>query len=119
MCLNEALYVPKLNCNLLLVAKLCKDLNCVVTFFDESCVLQDHTSRTLIGVGEQRDGVYYYTGVPTMKKQASAIISRQLWHHRLGHPSNEVMATLFRNLGFFGDLKENKLDVCDVCFQAK
>jgi len=39
MCLNEVLYVPELNCNLLSVAKLCKDLNCAMTFFDESCVL--------------------------------------------------------------------------------
>ena len=36
--LNDVLHVPELNCNLLSVARLCKDLNCVVTFFDESCV---------------------------------------------------------------------------------
>jgi len=65
--LKEVLYVPELNCNLLSVAKLCKDLKCAVTFVSESCVLQDRTSRTLIGVGEQRDGVYYYLGAPKIK----------------------------------------------------
>ena len=53
-------YVPNLNCNLISVANLCNDLNCTVTFSYEYCVLQDGTSRTLIGIGEQRDGVYFY-----------------------------------------------------------
>jgi len=29
------------------------------------------------------------------------------------------MATLFQNFGVSSGLKENKLDVCDVCFWAK
>ena len=36
--LKDVLYVPELNCNILSVAKLCGDLNCVVTFFDDFCV---------------------------------------------------------------------------------
>ena len=62
--LQEVLYGPELNCNLLSVAKLCRDLKCTVTFSDKSCVLQDRTSRSPIRVGEQRDGVYYYSGTP-------------------------------------------------------
>jgi len=37
--LSNVLYVPELNCNLLSVANLCRDLNCIVTFCDDSCVL--------------------------------------------------------------------------------
>ena len=59
--LKEVPYFPELNCNLLLVDKLCRDLNCAMTFFDESCLLQDRISRTLMRDGEQRDGVYYYS----------------------------------------------------------
>ena len=58
--LDNVLCVPKLNCNLVSISKLCKQLNCAVTYFDDSCVIEDYTSRIPIGSGEQRDGVYYY-----------------------------------------------------------
>ena len=48
--LNSVLYVPSLQCNLISIVELCKDLKCVVTFSHNECVLNDHTSRTLIGV---------------------------------------------------------------------
>ena len=65
--LNEVLYVLELNCNLLSVGKLCRGLNCTVTFSDKYCVLQDRSSSTLIGVNEHRDGVYYYLEAPKIK----------------------------------------------------
>jgi len=37
--LNDVLYVPELNCNLVIVAKLRKYLKCLVKFFDDLCVL--------------------------------------------------------------------------------
>jgi len=37
--LNKVLYVLPLRCNLILIAKLCKELNCSVTFFDDFCIL--------------------------------------------------------------------------------
>ena len=51
------LLVPSLSCNLVLIARITKDLNCSMTFFDDGCVLHDCTSRTPIGAGEQRDWV--------------------------------------------------------------
>ena len=59
--LDKVLYVPSLKCNLVSIAKLCKELNCSVTFYDDFCVLQDRTSRTPIGVGKQSGGVYFFT----------------------------------------------------------
>ena len=37
--LNKVLYVPEFDCNLVFVAKLCKDMNCTMTFFDDFFVL--------------------------------------------------------------------------------
>jgi len=37
--LSDVLYVPKLSCNLISVARVSKQLNCIVTFFDHVCVL--------------------------------------------------------------------------------
>ena len=50
--LNNVLCVPKLNCNLVSISKLCKQLNCAVIYFDDFFVIQDRTSRTLIESGE-------------------------------------------------------------------
>ena len=46
-------------------------------------------------------------------------MSRHLWHHRLGHPSNELVSVFFKNLEIFGNLSGTNKDVCDVCFRAK
>nr|KYP57492.1 hypothetical protein KK1_003756 [Cajanus cajan] len=35
--LNSVLYVPKLDCNLLSISKLARDLNCVTKFFPNLC----------------------------------------------------------------------------------
>ena len=53
LALRKGLHVPNLNCNLMLVAKLVKDLNCTVIFCDDFCILQDRTSKIPIEVGEQ------------------------------------------------------------------
>lgn len=65
--LQRVLYVPDLNCTLVSVAKLVKQANCFATFTDTICVLQDHFSRTLIGAGEESDGVYYFTDLVSVK----------------------------------------------------
>nr|KYP49844.1 hypothetical protein KK1_028440 [Cajanus cajan] len=51
--LTNVLYVPSLTCNLISVTQLIKELDCVFYFTNSFCVIQDHTLRTLIGVGEQ------------------------------------------------------------------
>lgn len=51
--LHHVLFVPNMNCTLISVAKLLHDLNCTVTFDYDLCVIQEQTSRTLIGAGEQ------------------------------------------------------------------
>ena len=37
--LKGVLYVPSLQCNLISIAKLCKDMRCLITFSDDACVL--------------------------------------------------------------------------------
>ncbi|XP_013607528.1 PREDICTED: uncharacterized protein LOC106314139 [Brassica oleracea var. oleracea] len=58
--LLHVMFVPNLNCTLLSVAKLLKQTGCLAVFTDTLCVLQDRFTRTLIGAGEERDGVYVY-----------------------------------------------------------
>lgn len=80
-----------MNWALISIAQLVKQLNFIVTIFDKLCVIQDRLSRTLIGVGEQCEGVYLFLAVRI--KQANKVKgaeARDLWHQRLGHPLNHI-----------------------------
>ena len=114
--LNNVLYVPTLQCNLISIAKLCKDMRCLVTFSDDNCVLQDCTSRTLIGAGKQLGGVYYYKEGSLGAIQVNSVRESSLWHNRLGHPSSEVLSFLSSSLGI--NFRKGN-EVCEICVRAK
>jgi len=71
----------------------------------------------LIGVGEQRDRVYYYKGAPETKIDNTTRIGN-LWHKGLGHSRREAMAMLSDSLGFSTSLAQN-LEISKVYFHAK
>ncbi|KAJ4758369.1 Retroelement pol polyprotein-like [Rhynchospora pubera] len=111
--LQKVLYVPSLDCNLISVNQLIKTSSCFITFTNEICVIQDHNTRMLIGVGEQRDGVYYYHQVASAKGfHMRGNESYELWHRRMGHPSKQVTSFLTGN----SSISE---DVCEICVRAK
>ncbi|CAH9101690.1 unnamed protein product [Cuscuta europaea] len=58
--LNNVLFVPCLTCNLISMARLVDDLNCDISFTNKLCVIHDLPTRTFIGVGERRGGVYFF-----------------------------------------------------------
>ena len=58
--LTDVLFVHDFLCTLISVSKLLKQTGCIAIFTDTLCVLHDHFSRTLIGAGEEREGVYYF-----------------------------------------------------------
>ncbi|XP_010490450.1 PREDICTED: uncharacterized protein LOC104768224 [Camelina sativa] len=77
----------------------------------------DRFSKTLIGVGEERDGVYFVTDVNVVRvNKAEARWDSTLWHHRLGHPAFSVLSKLTTS---FGVLNLASSGPCDVCFRAK
>ncbi|XP_075503996.1 uncharacterized protein LOC142541332 [Primulina tabacum] len=55
--LQNVLYVPNLQCNLISVSQLIDDIDCCVQFDSNSCAIQDQRSREMIGTGEKRDGL--------------------------------------------------------------
>lgn len=116
--LNNILFVPNLHCTLIYVSKLAKELNCLVTFVDELCVIHDRNSRILIGTGEQRDGAYFFRAVPRARtSKVTGVDEQELWHRRIGHPSRKLLSFLpvvksrvgYRDSG----------DFCDICLRAK
>lgn len=113
----NVLYVPSLNCTLISVSKIVKQTKCVALFIDTLCVLQDRFSKTLIGSGEVRDGVYYLKDVVSAKiHNVNANPDKALWHRHLGHPSFSVVSALPM---FSSSSKTASSSPCDVCFIAK
>lgn len=115
--LNNVLYVPNLACNLISVSQLIHDSNCVVTFSDKLCVIQDRTSRTVIGVGEQQNGVYHFRTVTFVQAcKTSGADSFTMWHRRMGHPSSQIVSLL---PSIHVGKKDKHEQVCDICLRAK
>ncbi|KAF7811459.1 Retrovirus-related Pol polyprotein from transposon RE1 [Senna tora] len=58
--LKSVLFVPKLKCNLLSVAKLAHDSNCKAEFTHSSCSFQDVDSGKMIGNARVREDLYRF-----------------------------------------------------------
>ena len=118
LCLKDVLYVPTLKCNLISIGQLLKEKYYIVTFTDSFCMIHDHTSRNPIGVGELRNGVYYYKPLQEEKTNTVKVEKKyELWHRRLGHPSYRVLASI-HSLGN-NVMKGIKDYVCDSCCRGK
>ena len=114
--LQNVYYVPELNCNSVFISRLVDDLKCTVHFTNTLCVIQDLYLRTLIGIGERRDRLYYFRDLPRIcALPNNGIASSNLWHQRLGHPSDKVV----RSLPFFNKSTSFSNKACDICHQAK
>lgn len=133
--LNSILLVPRLNCNLLSVSKLTRDLNCVTKFSPNSCEFQVLDSGKMIGNAKECSGLYLLEANDSSKrkdhnvdclvfvsqspvyvfhsKRDSAIM---LWHYGLGHLNFMYLKKLFPSL--FNNKNPNEFHF-EVCQFAK
>jgi hypothetical protein len=116
--ITNVLYVPRLNCSLISVSQLSDELNCTVQFTNKLCVMQDRTSRMLIGAGKRKDGLYYFQGIRREKIcKTDGVNSVDLWHKRMGHPSMKITQMIPGANKHENGSEFNK--ACDICFRAK
>ena len=87
-----------------------------MTYVDDCCVIEGCTLRTLIGVGEWREGVYY---IKHSISQVNVINIRCLWDKHLKHPFSEVVFLLPSRLGMVCGLSKHKDEVCEIYFCAR
>ncbi|XP_074290212.1 uncharacterized protein LOC141616943 [Silene latifolia] len=71
--LKNVLYADNLQCNLMSVSSLLVDTSLTIQFSHHLCLIQDRASKTVIGAGEQREGLYYLTGVRTNAAHANSV----------------------------------------------
>lgn len=116
---ENVLYVPALNCNLMSVSQFLEKQKFIVFFTNKICVIQDPSSRNVIGAGKQHNRVYVFCPVRRIQANKSVVQdTSMLWHRRLGHPSIKVVRSL---PGVASSIKNNNVcdDDCQVCYFAK
>ena len=63
-------------------------------------------------------GFYFYKEGATTQAQANKVITDELWHRRLGHPSNQALSSLSTIISEVVGSSNHK-EFCDVCLRAK
>ena len=84
--LHSILYAPKCPFNLIFINKITRTLNCSITFYDKSVILQDRSTGKMIGIGRESQGLYHLTS-PSSPAACISTDAPLLIHSRLGHPS--------------------------------
>ncbi|CAL8153025.1 unnamed protein product [Prunus armeniaca] len=119
-------HVPQLSANLLFVHHLCKDHNCVISFDASGFVIQDRVTKTILLKGQSNNGLYHIPSTVSshcLSKKLALLgqhVKSSIWHHRLGHPINEVVQSMLRasSLQCASD-SSNSNPLCAACLQGK
>ncbi|PKI79314.1 hypothetical protein CRG98_000259, partial [Punica granatum] len=114
--LQDVLFVLEFNCNLISVGQLSREMDCLVTFLPDLCLIQDRVSKRTVGLGELQRGVYYLRWVASsaLACQALGVGSGDIWHKRLGHPSSGIT---IKEIDFDSSFLKNKN--CDASLPTR
>jgi hypothetical protein len=118
--LTDVLCVPSLSFNLISASKLIKSIHCCLIFIHKFCFVQNLTSWETIGVGEEKDGLFYLVRSESVPLVSSAVsiknVSNDIWHYCLGHLSSSWLSLLHNSVP---DISINSKHVCTICPLAK
>jgi hypothetical protein len=119
--LNHVLYVPSINKNMCSVHKLTSDNNAFMELHPHSFYLKDRISKRVLLQGRSRGGMYpipirsWSSSSPVAL--AATRVTPEVWHRRLGHPSQAIFSSVLNKLGVKGQSHDSS--VCSACQQAK
>ncbi|KAK4381522.1 Retrovirus-related Pol polyprotein from transposon RE1 [Sesamum angolense] len=127
--LAEVLHIPSFQHNLLSVSQLCKALPIRFIFHNSSCILQDQRTEEVLAIGNQIGKLFYLTpssfsstavnkrtkSVPEFVHLSQDCTSYELWHKRLGHPSENVID----HIPTLRCKQPKEQSVCSICPLAK
>ncbi|XP_076948411.1 uncharacterized protein LOC143620654 [Bidens hawaiensis] len=114
--LCDVFVVPDYCVNLMLVHKLAKDSKLTVSFNENNCYIQDSLTKNVV-TGKQLDGLYFCGGSSMSDKGCyNSGSSVNLWHARLGHPSDIVLNVLKEILKLNKAMNDTP---CEICHKAK
>ena len=82
--LTSVIYVSDSPFNFLSISKLTCDLDCLITFSDNSVTLQDRSTGRTIGIGCEFQGLFHLSS-PSSSTACTSMETPILIHNRLGH----------------------------------
>ncbi|KAG8502342.1 hypothetical protein CXB51_000314 [Gossypium anomalum] len=129
--LSNVLCVPSIRKNLMSVSQFASDNNVFFEFYPLYCVIKDAQAHEVLMRGRVRDGLYQFTvaqsvppaTVPSIHNAEVLSSSTNnnvfdLWHKRLGHPSDAVVKDVL-NKSSVVFTKKCLESVCIVCQKGK
>ena len=84
--LTSIIYVPDCPFNLISISKLTHDLNCLITFFNNSVTLLDWSTGRTIGIGRESQGLFHLSS-PSSSTACTSMDTHLLIHNFLRHPN--------------------------------
>ncbi|KAB2600513.1 hypothetical protein D8674_043037 [Pyrus ussuriensis x Pyrus communis] len=119
--MKNVLHVPSLAVNLMSVKQLCKDNRCWFICDDINFFVQDKVTREILYKGRSRLHELFQIPVSSWtvpKACIGQLIKSSLWHQRLGHPTNAVMAVMLAKSQIPVSM-DNKHTMCTDCIHGK
>ena len=98
--LTSVLYVPECPFNLISISKLIRDLNCLISFSNNSITLQDQSKGRTIGIGREFQSLFHLNS-PSSFTACTSIDTSLLIHSRLGHPKSKYFQISDNGSSFF------------------
>ncbi|CAL9221360.1 unnamed protein product [Arabidopsis halleri] len=105
-------YVEEFQSDLISIGQLMDENHCVLQMADHFLVVQDRTTRTLIGAGTRVGGTFHFRSTEI----AASVTTKEekkyeLWHNRMGHPAAKVVGLLPEISVSVSSTNLNKADV--------
>ena len=110
MPLTFVLYVPNSPFNLISISKLTRDLNCLITFSNNSVTLLDQSTGRMIGIGCEFQGLFHLSS-PSSSTTCTFMDTHFLIHSRLGHPNISKFRVMVLR---FCSLSSIKCELCQL-----
>jgi histone deacetylase 1/2 len=117
--LNNVLYAPTANKNLISVHHFTADNNAFLEFHPDFFLVKDQATKRTLLQGRCRGGLYSLKSTPPKQAFGGTKLPSPRWHSCLGHPSLPVVQEVLskNKLPFISD--QNKETICDACQQGK
>jgi len=116
----DVFYILGFTLNIVSIQKLINHSNLQCLFSHDKCQIKDTHTLKMVGLASLINGLYRIVGkdsqcsVNSMLKFKTCDID--VWHYRLGHPSNKVLDHVCKNNTY---IQYNRISVCDPCYYAK
>jgi len=121
LALNNILYIPEANKNLLSVHRLTSDNQAFIEYHPTHFVIKDLVTKKPLLRGKCEGGLYPVKHSCSSNKASLGAVksSTSTWHCRLGHPSSIVVHQVLSQSSIPFASDKNKGTVCDACQKGK